>query len=217
MYYSTSKNIIMHDTQKHAHTRVRNTHTHTHTHTCTHTHTHKHIHTNTNKHIYLVYPFYCIYVHRYLYWSVAGPGGGIFQLHLTLAKAASCFSSAVGAVNILLDYAANGIYSMSLNLEDSLIYFTPGGSHLSSISLGEKVVVNYTHISPILDARSIASYYEYLVVPVKAAPAITGIFGLFIQIRPPESTAVVEILGNTSNGTSHVYMMREELQPLPGS
>ena len=148
-----------------------------------------------------------------------GAGGGIFQLDLTLAIAASCSNSAVGAVNIIPDYATNGINSMTLNLEDSLIYFAPGSDNLSSISLGEKLIVNYTtHGSPILDARSMASYNEYLAVPVTITATTINIFGLFVRIRSLEgATSTVGIFSSeTEARTSHMYIIREELQPSSG-
>ena len=144
-----------------------------------------------------------------------GAGGGIFQLDLTLAITASCSNFAVGAVNIIPDYATNGINSMTLNLEDSLIYFAPGSTNIASISLGEKLIVNYTHTSSILDARSMASYNEYLAVPVTTESS-SGLFGLFLQIRPSEGPPVVGIFGDTETETSHMYMIREELQPSSG-
>ena len=147
-----------------------------------------------------------------------GAGGGIFQLDLTLAIAASCSNSAVGAINIIPDYATNGVNSMTLNLEDSLIYFAPGSDNLSSISLEEKLIVNYTHGSPILDARSMASYNEYLAVPVTTTAMTINNFGLFVRIRSLEGgTPTVGIFSSeTEARTSHMYMIREELQPSPG-
>ena len=147
-----------------------------------------------------------------------GADGGIFQLDLTLAIAASCSNFAVGAVNIIPDYAINGVDSMTLNLEDSLIYFAPGSDNLASISLGEKLIVNYTHGSLILDARSMASYNEYLAVPVTRTESNNGIFGLFVRIRSLEgATSTVGIFSSeTEARTSHMYMIREELQPSPG-
>ena len=164
-----------------------------------------------NKH----YDIINIVLHRYLYWSVMGAGGGIFQLDLTLAITASCSNSAVGAVNIIPDYATNGINSMTLNLEDSLIYFAPGSTNLASISLGEKLIVNYTHTSGILNASSMASYNEYLAVPVVQGSSDI-LFGLFVQIRPSEGPPIIGIFGETESETSHMYMIREEFQPLPG-
>ena len=159
-----------------------------------------------------------IILYRYLYWSVNGTGGGIFQLDLTLAIAASCSNFAVGAVNIIPDYATNGINSMTLNLEDSLIYFAPGRNNLSSISLGEKLIVNYTHGSVILDARSMVSYNEYLAVPVTRTESNNGIFGLFVRIRSLEGArSTVGIFSSGAEArTNHMYMIREEFQPLPG-
>ena len=147
-----------------------------------------------------------------------GAGGGIFQLDLTLAITASCSNFAVGAVNIIPDYATNGVNSMTLNLEDSLIYFAPGSDNLSSISLGEKLIVNYTHGSDILDARSMASYNEYLAVPVTITATTINNFGLFVRIRSLEgATATVGIFSSeTEARTSHMYMIREELQPSSG-
>ena len=147
---------------------------------------------------------------------MTGAGGGIFQLDLTLAIAASCSNFAVGAVNIIPDYATNGVNSMTLNLEDSLIYFAPGSTNLASISLGEKLIVNYIHTSSILDARSMASYNEYIAVPVETESSINGLFGLFLRIRPSEGPPVVGIFGDTETETSHMYMIREELQPSSG-
>ena len=143
-----------------------------------------------------------------------GAGGGIFQLELTLAKAAaSCFSSAVGTVNITSSYATNGINSMTLNLEDSLIYFASGSSNLASISLGEKLIANYTHGSFILDTRSMASYNEYLAIP----STLDNVFGVFVRIRPPDSNAQVLLSSGADAAiTNHMYMIREEFQPLPG-
>ena len=144
-----------------------------------------------------------------------GAGGGIFQLDLTLAKAASCSSSPAGIVNIVPAYATNGINSMTLNLEDSLIYFAPGNSNLASISLGEKLIANYTHGSLILDARSMASYNEFLAIPI--ITAVNVIFGLFVRIRPPDSNAQLLLSsGGIPAITNHMYMIREEFQPLPG-
>ena len=139
-------------------------------------------------------------------------GGGIFQLDLTLAEAASCSSSLVGIVNIVPAYATNGINSMTLNLEDSLIYFAPGSSNLASISLGEKLIANYTHGSFILDARSMASYNEYLAIP----STLENVFGVFVRIRPPDSNAQSLLLSSAEAITNHMYMIREEFQPLPG-
>ena len=142
-----------------------------------------------------------------------GAGGAIFQLDLTLAKAASCSSSPAGIVNIVPAYATIGINSMTLNLEDSLIYFAPGSSNLASISLGEKLIANYTHDSGILDARSMASYNEYL-----AIPSMVNIgFGVFVRIRPPDNNAQVLLSsGGIEAIINHMYMIREEFQPLPG-
>ena len=146
-----------------------------------------------------------------------GTGGGIFQLDLISAIAASCSNPAVGAVNMIPDYATIGVNSMTLNLEDSLIYFAPGSTNLSSISLGEKLIVNYTHGSTILDTRSMASYNEYLAVPVEITDDTSNNFGLFVRIRPPAtSRAIVAIFGETDARTSHMYMIREEFQPVPG-
>ena len=142
-----------------------------------------------------------------------GAGGGIFQLDLTLAKSASRSSSAIGIVNIVPAYAINGINSMTLNLEDSLIYFAPGSSNLASISLGKKLIANYTHGSFILDARSMASYNEYLAIP----STLDIVFGVFVRIRPPDSNAQLLLSsGGDAAITNHMYMIREEFQPLPG-
>ena len=152
-------------------------------------------------------------LHRYLYWSVLGTGGGIFRLDLTLAKSGNCFSSASsGAVNIVGDFAANGINSMTLNLEDSLLYFAYGGSNLASISLGDASLVIYNHTGAILDARSIASYNQYLAVTT--ARDFSVVLGLFVKIRLQQAGR--ELVGIRGSNAGHLYMIRDEFQPSPG-
>ena len=140
-----------------------------------------------------------------------GPGGGIFQLDLTLAKSGNCLSSATGVDSIVGNFAATGINSMTLNLEDSLLYFAYNSSNLSSISLGERLIVEYDHGLTALDAISIASYNEYLVSTTSRTVLFSG---LFVRIRLRQSvTNFVAINGDVA---SHLYMIREEFQPLPG-
>ena len=149
-----------------------------------------------------------------MYWSVQGPGGGIFQSNLTFDNSGSCSSSTVDAVNIVSDIAAaTGVRSMTLNLEDSFLYFAIGESDLLSISLGEGEIVNYTHSAVILDARSIASYNEYLAVTADSLD-----FAVFVRIRRQregvEDLLVVEERGGDEI-PDHLYMIREEFQPQP--
>ena len=152
------------------------------------------------------------YVHRFLYWSVQGLGGGIFRLDLTLAKHGSCFSSVSSAVNIIMpNFAATGIYSMTLNLEDSLLYFATENSTLSSISLGDEQIVNYTHNLTILNARSIVSYNEYLAVVSLQNDFST----VFVNISSQQKLNVVIILFTTPPpSTTHLFMIHDEVQPL---
>lgn len=148
------------------------------------------------------------YTSRYLYWSVKGADGGIFQLDLSLVRSGNCFSSTTAAVNIVHNITTIGVTSMTLNLEDSLLYFVVGTTNLSSISLEEEEIVNYDHGAFNLDPRSIASYNEYLAVTVGEAPII-----LFARIRSGKGQPVVAVTGTNPN---HMYMIREEFQPLPG-
>ena len=135
-------------------------------------------------------------------------------MDLTLAKSGNCVSSATGVVRIVGDFAGTGISSMTLNLEDLLLYFAYGSSNLSSISLGERLIVNYPHAATILDPRSIASYNEYLAVTARQS-----VLGVFVRIRSQQpGNPLVGIRNQNGNPSpaGHLYMIREEFQPLPG-
>ena len=154
---------------------------------------------------------------RHLYWSVLGSGGGIFKLDLAMANSGSCSNSTNDTVNIVSDVAAEmGVKSITLNLEDSLLYFAIGESSLLSINLGGEIV-NYSHqaLPSVLDARSIASYNEYLAVTVNNPLG----FGLFVRIRRQIEGISGLLLIQEGDGTvtpDHLYMIREEFQPQPG-
>ena len=152
-------------------------------------------------------------LYRYLYWSVQGPSGGIFRLDLTLAKTGSCVSPASNVVNIISNHSVN---SMTLNLDDSLLYFASGSHNFSSVSLEDGQIVNYSHNFIIVDARSIASYNEYLVVP-----AVMGdnndFSAVFVKIRQQDSAQSIIIVTTTPpTDTNHVFIIREDFQPSPG-
>ena len=152
-------------------------------------------------------------LYRYLYWSVQGPSGGIFQLDLTLAKAGSCVSPASNVVNIIFNYSVN---CMTLNLDDPLLYFAPGSVNLSSVSLEDGQIVNYPHDFTIVDARSIASYNEYLVVPALMDDDNDDLSALFVKIRQQDSTQSIVIVTTTPpTDTNHVFIIREDFQPSP--
>ena len=135
-----------------------------------------------------------------------GAGGGLFQLDLSLAKSGNCSSSITTAVNIVNNITAIGVTSMTLNLEDSLLYFAIGKSDLLSFSLEGGEIVNYTHETSGLNSESIASYNRYLAVTVDG-PLIS-----FVSIR---IGGALEILP-AGNFINRLYMIREEFQPLPG-
>ena len=152
--------------------------------------------------------------YRYLYWSILGSGGGIFQLDLALAKSGNCFSPAAGVVRIVGDLAGTGISSMTLNLEDALLYFAYNTASLSSISLRGGMIVNYSHGGTGLNGRSIASYNEYLAVTTTGS--IGFVLGIFVQIIGSQNVVVIRTLDPDPTPAGHLYMIREEFQPLPG-
>ena len=139
-------------------------------------------------------------------------------MDLILAKSGNCVSSATGVVRIMDDFAGTGISSMTLNLEDLLLYFAYGSFNLSSISLGERLIVNYPHTATILDPRSIASYNEYLAVTV--ASTVSVLSGVFVRIRSQQQSGEPLVAIRTQNDNpspaGHLYMIQEEFQPLPG-
>ena len=155
-------------------------------------------------------------IYRYLYWSMLGTDGGIFRLDLALAKSGSCFSFATGVDSMVNE---TEIDSMTLNLEDDRLYFAFGSTNLASITLEEENIENYIHTGIGLDIRSIASYNEYLVVTSLSNLSVT--FGLFVRIFGSQSSggSVVGIRGENSaaQNATHLYMIREEFQPLPGN
>ena len=148
-----------------------------------------------------------------------GSGGGIFRLDLTLAKSGSCCSSVTHAYCIVVVSNITNIAAMTLNLEDSLLYFANGTTDLSAITLGENLTEHFPHVATRVDIRSIASYNEYLVV---TSPSTDGdVLGSFVRIRssPPGTVRrdIVGILGfELGENATHLYMIREEFQPLPG-
>ena len=146
-----------------------------------------------------------------------GPNGGIFRLDLTLAMAGNCISSTAAAVdNVVREFAATGIHCMTLNLQESLLYFAPGHANLSSVSLVDGGTVNYTHgaTTSILDARSMASYNDYLVATVNSVTSET-FYAVFVELQ---EQGVVAVVGFSMNSRStQLYMIRDEFQPLPGT
>ena len=148
-----------------------------------------------------------------------GSGGGIFRLDLTLAKSGRCNSSVTDVYRIVDDFNATGITAMTLNLEDSLLYFAFGTTNLSAITLGENSTEHFPHVGTRVDIRSIASYNEYLVVTSPSTDDL--VLGSFVRIRSsPPGTVRRDVVGirgfNLGENVTHFYMIREEFQPLPG-
>ena len=114
------------------------------------------------------------------------------------------------------NYSVFGVNAITLDLDADLLYYVTG-SELVSYNVGEGgETESYPHESSNFpaNANSLASYNDYLAFPVTLSDndAIVA----FVKIRDfVDSQTDVEFL-TINNPAKQVYMIREELQPIPG-
>ena len=115
------------------------------------------------------------------------------------------------------NYSVYGVNAITLDLDADLLYYVTG-IELVSYNIGEgDETESYPHESANFpaNASSLASYNDYLAFPVTlgSTPIIA-----FVKIRDldtDDGQADVTLV-SIENPAKQVYMIREELQPIPG-
>jgi len=112
------------------------------------------------------------------------------------------------------DYSVFGVNAITLALDVDLLYYITG-VELVSYNLGEGGDTDsFPHESGTfpMNSPSLAAYNDYLAFPITTAPFVT-----FAKIRDLDIGGRADLtLIAADSGINQVYMIREELQPIPG-